>query len=192
MDTNQPPPSLGDIASGVRRLASHWVARVWDGPLGRRLLVGAACVLAVFLLWPQGPGQRDLEAARLRTEQAAIRGILDRDKAIGQEAARKVGILDRYWDGSGLVYEIAATMDALDLTGCPRDFQVAYKKHVSAWGALATVKAGNEGFAGAIKGFFTAGLAIVPAMSEMDRAMNEVRTTWSEVQQAAIQHGVAP
>ena len=63
---------------------------------------------------------------------------------------------------------------------------------MSAWRGAAMAKASSEGFNGALKGLLTAGLAVLPAMSEMDRAMQELRASWSAVQQAAIRHGVAP
>lgn len=188
MEMNEPPPSLADIATGVRRLASHWTARARSGPIYRNAGIGAACLLAVLVLWPRGPSPQDVAKA----EQAAIRGVLGRDRAISQEVAQNAGFMDQYWDGSGMISGLASRMDRIDLTGCPQDFQVAYKKHMSAWAGVAMVKASNEGFNGAIKGFFTVGLSAIPAMSEMDRALKEVNSSWSEVQQAAIRHGVAP
>jgi hypothetical protein len=192
MDTKETPPSLGDVAVAARRLAAHRAAGARDRPIYRDSAIGAACLIAALAAWPRGPGPRDVEAARARAEQAAIREVLGRDEACAQEAAQGAGFLDQYWDGSALVSGLASRMDAIDLSGCPQDFQAAYKKHVLAWASVAQVKASNEGFSGAIKGFFTAGFSMLPAMSDMDRALGEVRSSWSEVQQAAIRRGVAP
>jgi hypothetical protein len=103
---------------------------------------------------------------------------------------QKVGLLDRYWDGSALVAEHAGRLDAIDLGGCPRDFQGAYKRYVSAWTALARVKASNEGLNGALKGYFSAGLAVLPAMQEVERALKDVDDSSSELRQVAIGHGI--
>ncbi len=188
----QPIPDLGQIVAGIRHLAAHWIARVWAERQYRNLGIGAVCVLAALVLLSRGPGREDAEQARVFAEQRAIRLVIDEDRALGHEIGQKVGIMDQYWDGSALVAELSDRMDAVDLGGCPQDFQLAYKRHVAAWGAVARVKAGNEGLNGAVKGFFTAGLAVIPAMSAAEEAMKEVQSSWSEVQQAAIRHGVAP
>ncbi len=187
-----PAPDLGEIAAGIRHLAVYWAGRAWAGIRTRDLVIGVACVLAAFLLWPRGPGREDAEKARAIAEQRAIREVIAQDKALGQQLAQRVGFMDKYWDGSSLVAEFAGRMDSIELGGCPRDFQLAYKRHVAAWRAMASVKASNEGFSGALKGFFTAGLAMIPAMSEMEQVMKEVHASWAAVQQAAIHHGVAP
>jgi hypothetical protein len=188
----QPVPDFGDIASSIRRLAAHWVGMVWAERQYRNVGIGVVCVLAALLLWPRGPSREDVEKARVLAEQRAIRQVLDQDKALGQQIAQRVGVMDQFWDGSALVAEFAGRMDSVDLGGCPQDFQMAYKRHVAAWAAVARAKASNEGFNGAIKGFFTVGLSVLPAMSEVNQAMKEVQSSWSEVQQAAIRHGVAP
>ena len=132
------------------------------------------------------------EQDRIRAQQAAIREVIRQDKAIGEEVGQKVGVVEQYWDSSPLVREIAARMDAIDLSGCPQDFQIAYKRHVFAWASMAQVKASNEGLNGFLKGFFTGGLAAIPAMSEVESAAKQIQATWLEVQETAIKHGVTP
>lgn len=160
--------------------------------LYRNFGICAVCLFVVLMFWLRGSNQADVNKARMLAQQTAIRKVLGQDKTIGQQTAQKVGILDKYWDGSGLVYDSMWKMDAIDLSDCPQDFQVAYRRHVAAWQSLASLKASNEGFAGAIKGFFTAGTLIPSYMSGVERAIAEVESTFSEVQQSAIQHGVAP
>ena len=172
--------------------ASRWMAMFQGAKTFCVTGIGLTCLLAVFMLWQRGPSQADIERARLLAEQNAIRGVFEQDKTLGQEIGQKIGFLDKYWDGSVLVGELAGKMNRLDLSGCPQDFQLAYKRHATAWAALANVKASNEGFQGFLKGFLTAGLSVVPAIKDMDLAMQEIRSSWLEVQQVAIRHGVAP
>lgn len=192
MDGNKPPVRVSDIASDVWNLVCYWAMRAWSARSFRYSGIGTACVLALFLAWPRGPSRADLEQARLRATQEAIKRVIHDDHVLSEHAAQRVGLLDQYWDGSTIVSELAGQMDLVDLEGCPQDFQLAYKKHVAAWASLGRVKASHEGFNGFIKGFLTSGLSAIPAFSEIERAASDVQSTWSEVQQVAIRHGVAP
>lgn len=170
------PPGLKVIAAALQTYIRNWVNLHPYWTFGGAGLFGL--ILIGQILSPSS-GQ-------------AIRTVIDQDKAISQQISQRVGVLDTYWNGSSLVAEMSNRMDAIDLTGCPQDFQFAYKRHVAAWAAVARVKGGNEGLNGAIKGFFTGGLSIFPAWSELDLAMSEVSESWKQVQRAAIAHGVSP
>jgi len=122
----------------------------------------------------------------------AIREVLDQDKLIGQETAKKVGPWEQYVDGSALVGEAARRMDAIDLSRCPQDFQIAYKPHTAAWKLMATTKASNEGINSFLKGFFTLGIGVYYATSQMDEATKQIQLTWLAVQESAIRNGVTP
>lgn len=178
----KPPPGAADIAAAVQHFVTYWVAKAWAAKPYSYYGIAAACVLAVVIVWPRGHG----------TEQEAIRRVICQNNVLVEEVVQKAGLMDKYWDGSGLVWELVERLDAIDLTGCPPDFQSAYKKHVAAWASLARVKGNNEGVNGFIKGFMTVGLSVIPAMSQIEGAGGEVMATGSEVQQVAIRHGVAP
>lgn len=124
--------------------------------------------------------------------RAAIGRVLKEDSALSASVLQNANWLDKNWDGSGLVLTLVARMDQIDLSGCPTDFQHAYKCHVAAWGNLARVKRSNEGLNGCVKAFLTAGLSAIPAMNDMDTSSKEIQTTWQEVQRISIDHGVTP
>jgi hypothetical protein len=145
----------------------RWVGALWYEKNLRYSLIGATGILAFYMSWIIST-----EGTKNQT-RAAIQEVLRQDKLVGQETAQKAGILDKYWDGSSLVREVALRMDAIDLGRCPEDFQIAYKRHVSAWASLASTKASNEGLNGFLKGFFTGGLAMMPASSQYDEATKE-------------------
>lgn len=135
--------------------------------------------------------QREREAA-VQRERAAIRSALDQDHAISVEAAKKLTFWDKYWDGSDYVRQICLRMDAIDVSLCPQDFQSAYKKHAAAWAELSRVKSSNEGWSGFLKGMLGGKPAAFSASTELDNAGKSVASSWSDVQQCAISHGVAP
>lgn len=105
---------------------------------------------------------------------------------------KKMGFKEKYWNASKVLAEWSEKMDAIDLNGCPQDFQAAYKKHVAAWKALAYFQSNNAGLMGFLKSFATAGVLAVPILIENDHVGKEVNATFAELKQIAIKHGVAP
>ena len=66
---------------------------------------------------------------------------------------------EQFWDASGVVAQYVAGLRAIDLRGCPSDFQKAYLRHIQAWESLQNQMASNQGLSGFLKGFFTLGLS---------------------------------
>jgi hypothetical protein len=116
------------------------------------VLVVIIAIIAGWFLW-----------SNYATKQS-IRRVLAEDAAIPALVMQKAGVLDKYWDSSGLVADLVSRMDRIDISGCPTDFQLAYKRHVSAWSTMARTKGSYEGWSGFLKGFFTGGIVVLPAL----------------------------
>jgi len=122
----------------------------------------------------------------------SIRNVLKEDAALPELVMSNAGPLDKYWDGSMLVMDIVGRMKKIDISGCPSDFQVAYKRHIAAWEAVACVKRNYEGWNGFLKGLLSLGKSVVTTQSAYDESQRELQSTWSEVERVAIKHGVVP
>jgi hypothetical protein len=130
---------------------------------------------------------------RREKEAEAIRSVCKQAKAIARQWAAKARFWKELcWGSSGRILEIARQLDAIDLNGCPQDFQAAFKKNIAALEELGRVMSNNEGLPGFTKNLLTFGQAYPAAMKDLDEAEKAVDSTDSDIQQCAIRHGVAP
>jgi len=183
------------------------------------LIVGALAVLAiVFLLFlpssPSGMSEqekaRESEKARItmqekarEEEQAriamqentttAIREVLDQYKVIFQDVEKRGDSWGSLLDGdSGLMFEFAKRQNAIDLSRCPSDFHIAFKRHVAASHEQALWVSNNYGIPTIAKGIITAGLGTIADSNKWEELKKNIRTTYLAVQESAIQYGVTP
>jgi hypothetical protein len=63
--------------------------------------------------------------------QIAILRVLKEHKA-AEAAFAQITILDKNWNAGPIFWQYTNRIDSIDLTGCPKDFQAAYKRHVLA------------------------------------------------------------
>jgi len=97
------------------------------------------------------------------------------------------------WDGdSGLMFEFANRQNAIDLSRCPSDFQISFKRHVAAWSEKASWASNNWGIPVIAKGILTAGIGTIADKNKWEELKKNCRTTYLAVQESAIQHGVTP
>lgn len=132
------------------------------------------------------------------SQQAAIQRVLAADSLTTR--------------GASSAAEIVRRMQAIDLDGCPTDFQIAYRRHTRAWESYAGVELQAQQFMDA-NGFwrnFTEGFirgllldvgGISRRMSELSaeeqrilsearQAQQSIADTWGAVEDVALSHGV--
>ena len=129
---------------------------------------------------------------RPAAERSSIRTVLVTDHAISVAASQKAGLSDIAWDQSKMVGGIVSCMRQIDLSGCPDDFREAYLRHIDAWAGYQNVAESYGGWTGFIKGFVTAGAAMIPAYQEGSAAQQRIASSWNDVLTAAQRHGVSP
>lgn len=182
---NSPQAPLAKVAT-QNDVFKAWCSEAWKSQTVRLLVIwGLILCIGAWLLLPKSKDKSE-------STQFHIRRVFQQDKAIAYEMENKLGFIEKFWNASAVLAEWSAKMDAVDLTGCPQEFQAAYKKHVAAWKALAYFQSNNAGLKGFLKSFATAGVLAVPIMLENDQVGKEVNATFAELKQIAIKHGVAP
>jgi hypothetical protein len=156
-------------------------------PFGRKIrmvllmvgLVLIACALAVFV-----------HTERKAAVASAIRSALAADVALARQLAGRqelydcdVKTLQAYTQG----------LRKIDMSRCPREFQMAYLEHIQAWESFA--RARSEGpldigsLLSALNGNPIPGLLSLLS----DRAkpmMQDIGTTWNTIEQIALSYGV--
>ncbi|HEX3152188.1 MAG TPA: hypothetical protein VHR66_29210 [Gemmataceae bacterium] len=158
-------------------------------------------VVGVIIAWSGGcftknsASEADQKAA---LERQAIARVFAADKSLHRQleqlpdnakTSELVGAIRRYCD----------SLDRLDMTNCPVEFQVAYKHHIAAWrkfeGAVRQLPDGF--FSGAIqgtvnlvtKGEWDGGVGRMQA--EVQACQDNLKASWQDVERIAAQHGVA-
>lgn len=142
------------------------------------LIIGAAIVL---------------DGGQKSSETRAIAAVLDADAGIFALAdstqADRMSMIAAYIEG----------VRAIDTSSCPGDFQEAYFRHVKAWenyhAALATKSTEQMNalvafLASLVIGGGATGLSALEPMLAADPSFGAVADSWTEVQAAAIRHGV--
>ncbi len=138
------------------------------------VLIGAAmCIIGTVLL----AGLAYWAHASAQTQ--AIEKVLAADRNNGQNAKTAA--------------DVVKGMEAIDLSGCPQDFQAAYITHTAAWAKMALAIGEADSF-----GYMIESLAkgIKLDFSPEDRvsdairgAKNEISSTWTTVRQVAAKYG---
>lgn len=167
-------------------LLKAWLSGIWRNERVRSIMSWALIIcMAAWWLWPKGDSKSN-------SAQSHIRRVFQQDKAISKESEKKMGFKEKYWNATKVLAEMAEQLDAIDLNGCPQDFQAAYKKHVDAWKARVQFESSNTGMSGTLKNFITGGLLTPSIFKEGDSAIKQVNATFAEVKQIAIRYGVVP
>lgn len=150
--------------------------------------LGVLGVVLIIILAFGGSGSSTV------TPDKAIEQVLNRDREIGIDGRKAVkgGQSPRV-----AVAAVAQAMKSIDLRACPPDFREAYARHTAAWEAMAyELREQPETFG---EGFMR-GLGNMLSRGEMDggqhrlaelrdKRMEEVRTTWTEVEALAARYG---
>jgi len=166
--------------------------------LGKRACVAIAVPLWIGFLTIglnagcQEKSEGDVQTApeTPKSEAAAIRHVFQRDESLAQtrnEAAKTVGVGE-----AARIY--ATSLEELDYDGTPSEFQSAYRKHADAWMEVAEhVEETPELNAarGEMHAVFEELLASDgPEIDELRKRMDEMWSTWREVETVAREHGV--
>ncbi len=80
-------------------------------------------------------------------------------------------------------------MRRIDLSGCPPDFQKAFRDHIQAWAEMESLTLTNSGFNIVFKSALTFGAAAGDAYFRIDSAEQRITSTWHEVLRIAGQYG---
>jgi hypothetical protein len=137
----------------------------------------AVCLVAGCGKSSSGPARPD--------PAAAIRQVVQQDKAAHDEIAATIGVWDRIWGNPKKIALYAQRLKQIDLSPCPQEFQDAFLKHAYAWGKLAVVADSASGLKGIMRGM--GGVDVTP---EVHRAQREVSDTWMEVDRIARRYQV--
>ena len=123
--------------------------------------------------------------------QRTIERVLAADKGLYERLAAEATLLDVAWDKSGITGRYYVGLQKIDLSGCPDDFQAAFREHIRAWLGYAEFAARYGGFRGFFRGFFSPNPlgTVVTAASEASEAEQKIRSTWDEVTRLARKYG---
>ncbi len=156
------------------------------------LLAGAMLLFAVICVGVSGIAL--LLGKSSSTEDESILAVLEKDEALGAHVVAE--------DRDGLIHSLTVYTNAasrIDLTGCPPDFRVAYRRHIHAWEKVAIAAAElpkgvlDAFLMGAInsvlRGESDGGLGRIE--STLNQALKDVETSWYQVEDVALGHGVA-
>ena len=78
----------------------------------------------------------------------------------------------------------------IDMSGCPRDFQLAYLDHIQAWESLARSRASVDVLGPLIELFVLKTIPNIPDNSGEQQINDEIAKTWDEVERIALSYGV--
>ena len=78
----------------------------------------------------------------------------------------------------------------IDMSGCPRDFQLAYLDHIQAWESLARSRASVDVLGPLIELFVLKTIPNIPDNSGEQQINDEIEKTWDEVERIALSYGV--
>lgn len=163
------------------------------------LLLAIAGAAFLFVRNPELAGSGSSSSSKETQTAAAILRVLKADKAAGE---RHTGSIPQNATASQVANAIATYCEAaatIDTTGCPADFKIAYRHHISAWrdvqGAFQQLP---EGFIdGVLMGALNLYLQgeVDGGISRMQGAIQEgmqnVERTWQDVERIAASHDVA-
>ena len=174
-------------------------------------VIPVGCLLVAGLTGCSGgcSGTSEAERQRLAAEaeaerqRAAARQAIAEAYAADQRLHAAMEALPADAPPSHYADVVRAYCDALDRrdwSGCPADFQAAYRRHVRAWRDLETAaRQLPDGFlSGAAQGTvnlltrgeWDGGARRMTAQAEAAR--RQVRATWEDVERIGAQHGVPP
>lgn len=140
------------------------------------LIIGVLAGLVIWLVLPEISARR------------AIREVLRSDGEI--TVSMKKPLEGMHWDSSEVFNDAASRRDRIDLSGCPQDFQLAYKNYVGACVEVARVQKSYQGWNGFVKGYLMPGISIAKGMSEQEAAEKRLDSSWQALQESSIRHGV--
>ena len=162
------------------------------------LLLAIAGTAFLFVRNPELAGSGSSSSKETQTAAAILR-VLKADKAAGE---RHTGSIPQNATASQVANAIATYCEAatnIDTPGCPADFKVAYRHHISAWrdvqGAFQQLP---EGFLdGVLMGALNLYLqgevdgGISRMQGAIQEGMQQVESTWHDVERIAASHDVA-
>ena len=166
------------------------------------LLLAIAAAAFLFVRNPEltGSGSSSSPSSSQKTKTAAaILRVLKADKAAGEQ---HTGSIPQNSTASQVANAIATYCEVagnIDTTGCPADFKISYRHHISAWrdvqGAFQQLPEGliDGVLMGAINLYLQG--EVDGGQSRMQGAiqagMQEVKNTWQEVERIAASYDVA-
>ena len=115
---------------------------------------------------------------------SAIRTALLADIALNKEifGGRSTADCD-----AKTIHAYAQGLREIDMSDCPRDFQLAYLDHLHAWESLARTRGSVDLVGFVIKSLVTKSLPNIPDEQPIH---DEIARTWDEVERIALSYGV--
>lgn len=155
-------------------------------PSGRKMrmallvvgLVLIMCALAVFV-----------HTERKAAVAGAIRSALAADITLARQLAGGRGLYDR---GANTLQAYTQGLRKIDMSRCPREFQMAYLEHIQAWESLARSRSDRSLDIGSLLSVLQGNpIGLLPLLSDTEGPMREeIVTTWNEVERIALSYGV--
>jgi hypothetical protein len=189
---SSPMPVKASAESAPPTGVERWLQ---ESTVGKLLIVAfwlCVGIFAVPALWNIGKsiGGGVLSWANGPTYQDSIVRVLNADRESSARIAATAGFGDQYWDASPIIGRVVDGMQAIDTSGCPEDFQEAYRDHIKAWQKMQGVATRYGGMNGFVQGFLSLGTALGDAIEDGNEAQHEVTTTYQNLLQSARRHGV--
>ncbi len=153
-------------------------------PFGRKIrmvllavgLLLITCVLAVFV-----------HIQRKAAVASAIHSALTADITLTRQLVGGQGLYD--CDVKTL-HAYTQGLRKIDMSRCPREFQVAYLEHLQAWESFTRSRAGEDILGPLIKLFLFKQLPDSPDTSDQKEVREQIVATWNEVERIALSYGV--
>ncbi len=125
-----------------------------------------------------------------KSDKANIEDVLAQYIQIIQEETAKLGLVETLWDSSDFAHRTLKRIQSIDVSACPKDFQIAFEKHVQAWRKYQNVAEKWGGFSGFLRGFISGGFAIIECLDESSDMTRDFKYTLQEVCNIAQKYGV--
>jgi hypothetical protein len=149
------------------------------------LLAGGLILTVCFLV--------ALPAVRQARTANAIRETLSADVTLARKISRNRALRDC---DSRTIQAYARGLRRIDMSRCPREFELAYLDHIDAWESFAESRDSSS-----LPGFLAETvmtnsipllslLSILKEKQDTDRIEDEITATWNEIERLALSYGV--
>jgi hypothetical protein len=115
---------------------------------------------------------------------ASIRKALSEDVALSRQLSGNRPITEC---DAKIIQTYAQGLRRIDMSRCPRDFQLAYLDHIHAWESLARSRASFDLLGFVIESYLR---KTIPTIPDEKPIHNEITKTWDKIERIAISYGV--
>ncbi len=154
------------------------INRLWHvGKNNKNLLLFSILIICLISVYV---GNRELK-------KASINNVFIADKALAQKIFANNSMTD---SDTNTLYVYTQSLRQIDMSRCPRDFQLAYLDHIQAWESLERSRSSIDLVKMLIEFLIFKKIPDITDESDAKPINDEIINTWNKIERIALSYGV--